>query len=110
MLKKKFRLTKKDDISSIIRDGRKFPGKLFLCKAKENNLSHNRYTVVTSKKVEKKAVRRNRCRRRIYEALRKNIHTTHPQKQYFDIVLLTNKNCIEAPFSEIEKEVTHIQL
>ncbi|MBT6069129.1 ribonuclease P protein component [Candidatus Peregrinibacteria bacterium] len=110
MLKKRFRLTKRDNISNIIKEGKSLSGKFFLCKAVPNELKFNRFSIVVSKKVEKRAVRRNKCRRRIHEALRNHSLKLNSDKNHFDVVLLVNRNCIDTPYNEIEAEVKNIKL
>ena len=110
MQKKEFRLEKKDDIVKIIRNGNKIAGKLFLCKFLENGLRHCRFTVVISKKVEKSAVRRNKCKRRIYEVIRNNVNDICQPEKSHDVVILTNQNCVNAPFSEIEREIKKLKI
>ncbi|MDP4008724.1 MAG: ribonuclease P protein component [Candidatus Peregrinibacteria bacterium] len=109
MLKRQLRLTKKDNILKIIKDGNRVAGKFFLCKFLENKLEHCRFAIIVSKKVEKKAVKRNKCRRRIYEAIRNNVNNIGSNKSY-DIVILTNQSCLNASFSEIEQEIKKINI
>ena len=110
MLKKKFRLTKKDSIENIMQSGKSLPGKFFLCKLLTNKLPYNRYTVVVSKKVEKSAAKRNKCRRRIYESIRQNIEKLNASKTHSDIVILTNKSTISAEYKDIERAITQLKI
>jgi ribonuclease P protein component len=66
-----------------------------------NELPHNRYGFVTSKRLGK-AVRRNRIRRLIREAVR----LQHPQlKQGFDCIFIARPAIIGQPFSEVQRIV-----
>ena len=60
-----------------------------------------RFGVVVSKKVEKSAVRRNRIRRRIYEAIRTNLDLIPKNKDYLFVVF--SKDVGVMNFSELEK-------
>lgn len=109
MLGKRFRLTKKDDIGKIIKEGNRLAGKLFLCKFLENGLEHCRFGIIVSKKVEKRAVKRNKCRRRVYEAIRNNINDICGSAKPHDIVILTNQNCLNSSYAEIEREIKKLK-
>ena len=58
-------------------------------------------SVVVSKKVEKSAVGRNRIRRRIYEALRKNLDYIPKKTDYIFVVF--SKDVMTMPFRDLEK-------
>lgn len=64
-----------------------------------NELSHNRYGIVTGKRIGI-AVVRNRCKRRLGAALA-NLHPA--LRQGFDIVVIARKSMIEQPFSELQR-------
>lgn len=67
----------------------------------KNTRGFTRIAVVVSKKVEKTAVGRNRIRRRIYEALRKNFEYIPKGNDYIFVVYA--KDLIKMPFSDLEK-------
>ena len=56
--------------------------------------------VVVSKKVEKTAVGRNRIRRRVYEALRRNFELVPKRRDYVFVVY--SKEVMRMPFGELE--------
>lgn len=66
-----------------------------------NTRGFTRVAVVVSKKVAKSAVERNRIRRRVYEALRKNFDYLPKKNDYIFVVF--SKNVLKMPFSELEK-------
>lgn len=73
----------------------------FLClKCKPNNLNKNQFRIIVSLKVSKKAVIRNKIRRRIKEILRQI-----EIKQGYDIVVITNKEIINKSFREIKERI-----
>ena len=57
--------------------------------------------MVVSKKVEKSAVGRNRIRRRVYEALRKNLDYIPKKTDYIFVVF--SKDVMTMPFKDLEK-------
>ena len=67
----------------------------------DNARGFTRITVVVSKKVEKSAVGRNRIRRRVYEALRKNLDYIPKKRDYIFVVY--SKDMMTMKFSELEK-------
>lgn len=67
-------------------------------KYKKNNLNKNSFKIIVSLKVSKKAVTRNKIKRRIREILRDaNLN------QGYEIVVITNKNILDKSFQEIKK-------
>ncbi|PLX27236.1 ribonuclease P protein component [Candidatus Parcubacteria bacterium] len=80
MFKKTARLRKKKDIEAVFKSKISKYNKFFGLKAKENNLNYSRFTVVVGTKVSKKAVVRNRIKRRVrsvlkeeYKSLERNV-------------------------------------
>ena len=66
-----------------------------------NSKGFTRVAVVVSKKVEKTAVGRNRIRRRVYEALRKNWELIPEKTDYIFVVF--SKELMKMPFDKIEE-------
>jgi len=60
------------------------------------------FTFVVSPKISKKAVIRNRIKRRLAEALRKNLTDFRPKMQ---IIFLAKKEILTADFAEMENQV-----
>ncbi|MCW1888046.1 MAG: ribonuclease P protein component [Candidatus Moranbacteria bacterium] len=65
MLKKSFRLRKKEDFTRVFRSGKPLFFKPFGCKLVQNDQLNDRLAFSFSKKHVKRAVMRNRLRRRI---------------------------------------------
>lgn len=64
-----------------------------------NDLLHNRYGVVTGKRIGG-AVIRNRCKRRLLAALA----ILHPAlRQGYDLVVIARRNLAEQPFSALQR-------
>jgi len=66
-----------------------------------NTRGFTRVAVVVSKKVEKTAVKRNRIRRRVYEALRKNFDLVPKKMDYVFVVY--SKEVGKMSFSELKE-------
>jgi len=67
MLSRKNLLKKKADIERVFKKGRGFKEDFLLLKAVKNSLGSSRFGFVVSQKVSKKAVLRNKIRRRLKE-------------------------------------------
>ena len=73
MVPKINRIKKKKDFELIFKNSSSFKNNLFILKVKENNLGLNRFGFVISSKVSKKAVIRNKIRRRLAEIIKSEI-------------------------------------
>lgn len=99
------RLSKTKDIEKVFSRGRRcyaFPITLIFL---PNTLPVNRCTVVVSLKVSKKAVERNKVRRRIRAILQKYQPET---KQGYDMIVLTSKEILSLSYSQMEKNVENL--
>ena len=74
-------------------------------KIKKNELPYSRFAVVTSLRVSKKAVERNRLRRQIWEILRKSLGKI---KNGFDTVFVVKANLLGKKYDQIETEMEKI--
>ena len=101
MLNKKYRFHSRGGVKYVYQKGKTIrrPGmSLVFC---ENTKGFTRIAVVVSKKVEKTAVKRNRIRRRIYEALRINMDLIPKEHDYIFVVY--DKKMGTIAFAELEK-------
>ena len=103
MLKKENRLTKKNDFERVYKKGRGLKADSLFLKILENDKNFVRIGIVVSKKVSKKAVQRNKIKRRIREVLRKIDF-----KPGFDIILVAYPNIKDKKFDQIEEEVNYL--
>ena len=100
MLSKKYRFHSRGGVKWVYQHGKTVrTAKMSLVFA-ENTRGFTRVAVVVSKKVEKTAVGRNRIRRRVYEALRRNFELVPKKKDYVFVVY--SKEVMRMPFSELE--------
>jgi len=72
MLKKQYRLAKTRDIKTTFARGRGFFNPMFSVRFRKN-FEQRRFTVVVSSRVSKKAVVRNRIKRKVREFIRTNL-------------------------------------
>lgn len=97
MLRREQRLHRAEDFERLRRDGRAFQGRLLLLSCARNELPHNRYGFIVSKRVGK-AVVRNRARRLLREAARQLDPAFAPG---YDIVLIARPALQEEPLTSV---------
>ncbi len=104
MLFSKNRLRKKKDIENVLRNkSSKSTAVSFLSiRFLANNLPYSRISFVVSKKISKKAVIRNRVKRRLRETSRPVIKNF---KNSFDIVVFTKPEIAQKDFAEIKTAI-----
>jgi ribonuclease P protein component len=100
MLHKDLRIRRGKEYSYIYKNSRRMQGKYIIVFTRENQLPHNRFGIVTSKKIGN-AVTRNRAKRQIREAIRKNLKKLRPG---YDMVIVARFNIKEAIFELIEMD------
>lgn len=107
MLKKIFRL-RGEDLKDFFREKRNvLRSKNFLIFYKKNQLKHPRFSIKFETKIFKKAVQRNRLKRRLYEIIRKNWGKF--VKKNYDIVIFPLKNeLVEEKFKILEKNLLEL--
>ena len=106
MLKKKNRLSKRSELEEIKKDGNllgfsRFFGILVLDK-KDEDL---KFGTIISKKISKRAVERNKIKRRLMEVLGKNIEKFDEDKR---VLFLAKKEVLGVKPKEIEMELNKV--
>jgi len=102
MLPKKNRLTKDKEFNNVFKNGRSSYTKILGFKAIKNNLNLNRFGIIVSKKVSKKAVERNKIKRQIRAIIKsKNLH------QGYDIIVLALPKIINSDYKKIEQSIIY---
>ncbi|TAL19802.1 ribonuclease P protein component [Patescibacteria group bacterium] len=99
MLPAKHRLRKSSEIERVWKRGRSFFSGEYHVKALQNRLPHSRFAVVVGTSVSKRAVKRNRLKRRTREILRK--HLSHIVIGG-DFVVTLKKSALDADFAQLE--------
>lgn len=87
MLPKENRLKKNKDFEMVFKKGKGFSQNFLFLKFIKNNLKVTRFGFVVSKKVSKKAVIRNRIKRRLREIVRKKIAEIEKGRDIIIIVI-----------------------
>ncbi|MFC1645401.1 ribonuclease P protein component [Patescibacteria group bacterium] len=105
MFPRKKRITDKNDFNMIFKKGRAFHSDLFFIKTLKNELGHNRYGFVVSKKVSNKAVVRNKIKRRLREVAR--LSQNKPEGN-LDIIIYAKPSIKNADFAKIREDFEKI--
>ncbi len=103
MLNKKNRIGNRDVIEQLFRNGKFFKNHFFVFKYEKAVGSPSQFAVSVSKKISKKAVKRNRLRRQVNETLRLNLNSL---KSSFKVLIIARPACINATFQEISQSIT----
>ncbi|MGB9812600.1 MAG: ribonuclease P protein component [Thermovenabulum sp.] len=103
-MEKRLRLTKNFEFNVVYKKGRRMVCPLFSMYIKKNKIGYSRFGISVSKKIGKSVVR-NKIKRRIKEALRKNYSNIKPG---YDIVISARKDISIADFHEIEKNIVEL--
>ena len=101
-LPRDLRLRRRADFDAVYKGGRIFNDPLLVLRTLPNNLDHNRYGFVTSKRLGG-AVVRNRVRRRLREIVRAT-----PSVDGYDIVLSGKVATVGATFQELTASVRRL--
>lgn len=101
MLSKKYRFHSRGGVRYVYKHGKTLRTSKMSLIFTKNTRGFTRVAVVVSKKVEKSAVKRNRIRRRIYEALRLNFDLIPKKTDYIFVVF--SEDILTMPFDELEK-------
>ena len=102
MLPKINRLKRKKDFEMVFQKGEKIATDCFFLKKVKNNFPYSRFGFIISSKVSKKAVLRNKLKRRLRNLVFKKIKKI---KKGFDIVLVALPNSKNKDFKELEKSL-----
>lgn len=102
MLKKENRLSKKKDFDAVWQKGRSSFDKILGVKILPNKLEINRFGIMIGLKVSKKAVERNKIKRRIREIIK---ISEGDLKNGFDIVISVLPAARDKEFLELEGSV-----
>ncbi len=102
MLVKKFRLTKDKDFKKVFKLGKSFSSRMFKVKTSINGFKFNRYGIVISTKVSKKAVVRNKLKRQIRTIIKnfdKEINNG------VDLVIIVSPATLNQKYAFIKSEI-----
>jgi len=102
MLPTKNRLKKKKDFEKILKEGRSVKWDGLALKYYSNSFKESRFGIIVSKRVSKRAVVRNKIKRRIREILRRELKKI---KKGQDIILFVFPELKNKEFLEIQEMV-----
>lgn len=103
MLPKENRLKKKKEFEIVFKDGKTLKGNNIIIKYLGNGLDYAKIGFIVSKKVSKKAVERNKIRRRLREATR-NVNL----KKGLNIIIIALSKIKDVSYIEIEADIKNI--
>lgn len=103
MLPKKHRLLAEKDFSRLFKTGRVFSGRDLGLKAGKNGLGVTRVGFAVGVKTAKRAVDRNRLKRRLREIVRKRLPDIVPGH---DLIFLARIGAVKLSFLELEEAVS----
>ena len=107
MLKRAKRLRKDKDFDNVFKCGKSAYSQIIGVKIEKNNLNHNRFGILVGTKVSKKAVDRNKIKRRI----RAIIHNEEPLlKAGYDCAVIVLPLILAKSYDEIKSGVRAILL
>lgn len=95
-------LKKEKDFEKVAKTGQPFFVSELGFKKIPNNLKHNRYGIVVNTKIDKRAVVRNKIRRRIKEIIRLNHKDL---QQGFDLMFLVRESVKELDYKDIKERL-----
>lgn len=103
MLSKEYRIRKQKDFDRIFgKDGFFCPQGFLALKAVPNNVEYARFGFIVSNKISKSAVKRNRIKRLLREAVRLGWEKINPG---FDVVLMAKADISKKSFEDVDKAV-----
>ena len=102
MLARVHRLRAAADFNKTYKFGRSTNADTLYIKAYQSHYVSSRVAVVASKKVSKRAVVRNRCKRRVVELVRKNWSGIKPG---YNIIITIKSDISKTPAAEVETVV-----
>ncbi len=105
MLPKKYRLKKEKDFESVFKRGRKANSDSLFLKFKKNNLSFSRFGFSVRKKISKKAVVRNKIKRKLSNIIYKQINSI---KLGFDVIIIVTSKILDKNYQEIKIELSKL--
>lgn len=103
MLPKEKRLTKQKDFDKVYKESKSLFGVILSLRCSKNNLNKTRVAIVVSNKISKKAVERNKIKRRVRAAVSQHIEKIDIG---YDCVFIAKIEIIDKTYQEIEKAVT----
>ncbi len=102
MFPQKNKLKLKKDFDKVFKTGHSYYGQFVGIKIVKNNLNFNRFAILISSKVDKKAVVRNKIRRELIKLLKEKENNF---QNYIDCVIIVLSEIKKANKQEVEKDL-----
>ncbi|MDA1334905.1 MAG: ribonuclease P protein component [bacterium] len=99
------RLRIKEEISNVFKKGKRRKTEYFTLWTHNKKKGPFRVLVITSKKTDKRAVKRNTIRRRVQEIIRKDFQKKLPKT---DLIVQLHKESIGVPLKDLKESLTHV--
>ncbi len=109
MLPKEHRLKKSSEFKTVYNLKKSVANSLLILyvgKLKENNSIPTKAGFIVSKKISKRAVKRNKIKRQLRESFKK--YLSQNNVAYESIVLIARDSCLASSFEQIDSAVEHI--
>ena len=103
-MKRQDRLRRNNDFQRVRREGKSHASPRLVLAFLQNELAYSRFGFVVSKRLGK-AVRRNKIKRRMREAIRLQIPYLKPG---FDLVLIARQPVNQASYAQIEQDLVNL--
>ena len=101
-MRRQLRLRRRRDFDAVFQNGQVEANRLLVLRTVPNQLQHNRYGFITSKRLGK-AVVRNRVRRRLREGVR-----ALPARPGWDVVISARASAAQADFHQLKAAVANL--
>lgn len=107
MLPKKFRLKKRTAFTATYRTGKTFhkDGITLFCGRENKTDNETRIGFVVSKKIHKRAVKRNRIKRLMRESMRLIIKKEGISNKYMSLVFVASQKLLNMNFAEVDSAI-----
>lgn len=103
MLARRYKIGSKPRVLHILGKGWVFHAGVFYFRRLPNGVGYPRFSLILSKKISRKATERNKVRRRVYEAIRKNLGLV--AKTCYDVVVLCSARISRMDAQAIERDM-----
>ena len=110
MLQKEYRLKKRTAFNATYRTGVSFhrDGITMFCGKEKNTETPTKIGFVVSKKIHKRAVKRNRIKRLMRESVRLHIKENGFTTKYLSVIFTASSKCLNKDFKEINSGITKL--
>jgi ribonuclease P protein component len=105
MLPRKYKLKEENDFKETFKQGKYFQQQFIKIKILKNDLAINRFGFLIGLKISKRAVQRNKIKRRLEEIIRLKLEEMKPG---FDIIVMVNPEIKEKDYQAIKENLASL--